>query len=546
MTRALLLVALVAVVYGAGLGQASLWDIDEAIYAEISRNMARTGDWTVPVFNGAPRFDKPPLLYWISAAAIESLGPGELAVRIGTYLFALLCVGLVFLVGRRLYGPRAGILGALVLSSTFGWFIAGRIGLMDTGLSFFVGLSIYLLLAPAGGEWRSAPADGERSFVPSLAAYAGAGAAAALGVLAKGPVALILTGGTALFHLGPRRLVRYLFNGRALVGAALFALIAMPWHLAVYRVAGTAWWESYFGYHMFSRFTQPLEEHGYGWYYYIVVLAVGFLPWTGYAVAALWNLLRSRQGAYAPRLREGGSGDSRLLVAWFAVVVVFFSLSRTKLPGYVLPAFLPLAVLTGAWCDRRLERPDAGRAFGIGLWASLAAGLLAAAGLAAMRPLVPAGYEEAHRLLFLFPGTLVGGMLLTKLLHLIFRSPKTLLYGFAGTSFAGMLLFAALLMPLIEEHKPVKPLVAAARAHFTPGTRIVSALGDRSTTFYAERPVEYVDSAAEVRSLLEGSRETLALVPQAMLGELPGVRVLAEYGQAALVAPGLTPPRAFP
>src|SRR5690606_16351826 len=131
-----------------------------------------------------------------------------------------------------------------------------------------------------------------------------------------------------------------------------------------------------------------------------------------------------------------------------------FSVSKTKLPGYVLPAFLPLAALTGAWIDRRLNRPAADRIFGVGLWASTAAGLLSIAGLIALRPLVPEGYEEAHRLLFAFPIALVIGMVATKLVHAAVRSTESYLYGFGATAFAGMLIFSAWLMPLIEEQKP--------------------------------------------------------------------------------------------
>jgi len=280
---------------------------------------------------------------------------------------------------------------------------------------------------------------------------------------------------------------------------------------------------------MLSLITEALEEQGFPWYFYLIVVVVGFLPCTGYFLAAAWNALRG--GGARASIR----GGDRLLWGWFAFVMIFFSISKTKLPGYILPAFLPLAVLTGAWCDQRLSGPGAGRAFGAGLWTSLAAGVLAAAGLVALRPMVPEGYEEAYRLLFLFPGALVAGMLVTLGAYVLSREPKSLLYGFGGTAFAGMLLVSSLLMPLIEEFKPVKPLSQAALSHLRPDTVVVSALGDASTNFYTRRKVVYANGIDEVRAAAVSAPDVLALVPETMLEQLPGAVVLAEHGPGALV-----------
>lgn len=516
MRHASILFLVVAVVYGFALGQASLWDIDEAIYAEISRQMAESGDWVFPYYNGEPRFDKPPLIYWITALAMSMAGPTELAARVGSYLFALLSGLLVFALGSRFYSTRAGVLGFLVLASSLGWFIAGRIGLMDTGLSFFVGLCLYFIA-------RIGDAPGRRNTME----YLGVGLAAALGVLTKGPVALVLFGGTALFYLWPKGIFRTLNLRGVLLSVVTFLVVALPWHLAIYARAGAAWWESYFGYHMFARFTQPLEEHGFPWYFYIIVLAVGFLPWTGYGLAAGWSLLSRRPPGDGPRL----------LATWAAFVFIFFSISRTKLPGYILPAFIPLAVLLGAWCDDRLRQYGADRAFSRGLWISMIGGLLAAGGLVLLRPLVPEGYEGAYRLLFVFPGTLVVGMLLTKLVHAWRKDAKVLLYGFGGTAFAAMLLFSALLMPLIEEFKPVKPLIEHAQAagYLRDDTPLLSAMGDASSTFYARRVVQYTDDPRRIQSFLESNPGSLALVPETLVGSLQGVRILATHGPGVLV-----------
>lgn len=536
--RNLILILLATLVtYGSMLGSSSLWDIDEAIYADISRNMAQSGDWVLPVFNGQPRFDKPPLLFWIGAAAISLLGETELAVRLGSLAFALLGVVLVHSFALRDYSPRAADFAALILASNLGWFIEGRMGLLDTALSFFIGWALYQLPAIQRGH-------------PS--GYLWMGVALALGVLTKGPVALVLVGGTLLLTVGPRRLWSYMVSPWTLTGGALFVAVALPWHWAIYQRAGQAWIADYFGYHMLTRFTRPIEDHGFPWYFYLIVLAVGFLPWSGFCAVALmqWvkEFLRGR------RLSE----PARLYVAWFAAVFLFFSASSTKLPGYILPAFLPLAVLLGAWCDGALRREGAYRVFDWGLALSAGAGLLTMAGFVALRPLVPSDYLDAYPLLFLVPGTLTAGTLLTRVVHRLRAVPGTLVYGFAVTALGSLLVLGTWIVPLAERARPVKPLALAAAPHLDADSWVISAMGDASSTFYLQRRVIYVHTPQDLRRHLQEAAaheaEVYALVPASMLEhadlESRG-EILAAHGFGRLVRflparEGATPPGTAP
>lgn len=499
--KTLLLILLATLVtYGSMLGAPSLWDIDEAIYADISRNMAQSGDWVMPVFNGGPRFDKPPLLLWMGAAFIRLLGETELAVRLGSLLFALLGVVLVHSFALRDYSRRAADFAALILASNLGWFIEGRMGLLDTALSFFIGWALYHLVAiQRGNPWG----------------YLWMGVALALGVLTKGPVALVLVGGTMLLAVGPRRLWNFLVSPWTLVGGAVFVLLALPWHWAIYRRAGQAWVADYFGYHMFTRFTQPIEDHGFAWYFYLIVLAVGFLPWSGFVAVALAQRVRGWLKG-----RQRLSEPARFHLAWFATVFLFFSASSTKLPGYILPAFLPLAVLLGAWCDRTLQRERAHRVFEWSLAISAAAGLLTMAGFVALRPMVPPDYMDAYPLLFLVPGTLTAGTLLTQVVHRRKAAPSTLVYGFAVTALAALLVLGTWIVPLAERARPVKPLALAAAPHLSQEARVISAMGDASTTFYLQRPVIYVHSTRDLqRHLKEAAAaqvDAFALIPASM------------------------------
>lgn len=561
------LLVVVAAVYAFRLGGAALWDIDEAIYADISRHMAESGDWVLPVFNGEPRFDKPPLVLWMQAAAMRLWGPGELAARLPSYLCGLAGIALTGAFAARLFSPRAGFWASLILATSLLWFIEARIGLLDTALSLFVALAVYFAHRVDQGH------------APS---HLGAWLALALGVLTKGPVAVVLAGGATLLGLGWRRWWRHLLSGWTVAGLALFAAVALPWHLAIYRRAGADWVSDYFGYHMVTRFTQPIEAHGYDWYFYLPVLAAGLLPWSGLGLAALGRAalrrLRGERAAGAvkpPRVAHGSIGGgargipgaggvrglprgesspTRLLGWWAGVVILFFSLSRTKLPGYILPAFPPLAMLLGAWLDERLQRTSASLpAVGIGgrrdrwvaggLWSTVVVGLLAAAGLLMLKSQVPPEYLAAYRLLFTLPAGVALAGLLAALSRRLGSDGGTSVLVLGASTLALLLWTGGWLVPAVDQLRPVKPLALAARAYAPAGARLVSAMGDASTTFYSRSRVIYAMTPAAVAQLLTDPRTpTLALVPASFLPELeqsvPGLRILARASFGLLVTQG--------
>jgi 4-amino-4-deoxy-L-arabinose transferase-like glycosyltransferase len=178
------------------LGSPSLWDFDEAFYAEISRNMAEGQDWVVPVFNGRAGFDKPPLLYWLTALWYKAFGPSELGSRVFSACFLVVTCAVTFLIGERLFTARVGLLAGAILGTSGLTVILGRMGLMDTGLMFFVVTAVYLLLTA-----------GERA---RLTRYIGSGALIGLGMLIKGPIAAFLALVCGLGAIGPARFLKRL------------------------------------------------------------------------------------------------------------------------------------------------------------------------------------------------------------------------------------------------------------------------------------------------------------------------------------------------
>jgi 4-amino-4-deoxy-L-arabinose transferase-like glycosyltransferase len=315
----LVLILMVAglVIFFYRLGVPGLMDPDEGRYAEIAREFFVLGDWGIPHLNLLPYLEKPPLVYWLTALSFKVCGFTELAARLPSAVSALGGVFLAYGLGRAFWGPGPGVLGALVLASAAGYVALGRILTLDMTFALCLNLGIGLgYLALSRGQNRLWPW-----------AYL----ALALAVLTKGPVALVLAGLVwVVWVMVNRRSGRPLIQIR---GWMLLAVIALPWFVYV------QWrYPEFFRFFILEqhlgRFLTPAIHPEPLWYYVPVLLGL-LLPWTWLLP---WTL------AATGRWRDP---DYRFLVIWAAVILVFFSLSRGKLVPYILPAFLPLALLLG-------------------------------------------------------------------------------------------------------------------------------------------------------------------------------------------------------
>jgi 4-amino-4-deoxy-L-arabinose transferase-like glycosyltransferase len=294
---------------------------DEGRYAEISREMALTGNWTTPRLNAIKYFEKPPLQYWATAAAYETFGVSEWTARLWPALTGFLGVLLTWFAGRRLFGPTAGLLAAAVLASSLLYLAMGHINTLDMGLSFFLEVAVFgFLLAQ----------DGSRRWM--LIAWVGL----ALAVLSKGIVALVLTGGTLVLYSLLARDWSPWRRFELARGLPLFLLIAVPWFVAV-SLANPEFPRFFFIHEHFDRFLTTSHRRTAPIWFFVPILLLGALPWTTMAVHAL--------GQAWPRRAMPEFQARRFLLLWCLVVFGFFSISQSKLPSYILPLFPALALL---------------------------------------------------------------------------------------------------------------------------------------------------------------------------------------------------------
>jgi 4-amino-4-deoxy-L-arabinose transferase-like glycosyltransferase len=303
------------------LGAAPLFDVDEGAFSQATLEMFERGDFLSTYLNGEPRYDKPILVYWLQAAAVALLGPSEWAFRLPSALCATLWAWLTYLFVRRYYGAERALFAAALLACSLGVFIIGRAATADALLNVLIAASMF-------AAWLHL-STGERRWLYATHAAIG------LGVLAKGPIAILVPlASTLLFCWRKRDLrtwARAVFDWRALL---LLLAIAAPWYVIILLRDGRGFIDGFILKHNVGRFSGPVSGHsGSLLYYFPVVLALS-LPFT----ALLVPVARRLRAIWRDELQ-------RYLLIWFAFVFVFFSLSGTKLPHYVLYGYTGLVIL---------------------------------------------------------------------------------------------------------------------------------------------------------------------------------------------------------
>ena len=313
-----------------------MFDPDEGRYAEIPREMAVSGDWLTPRFDGLKYFEKPPLQYWATAAAYTAFGEHEWTSRLWTVGLAFACLPMVFGWTRRFYGLSAalGAVVALCVSPYFG--IVGHLDLLDAGFSFWLTAAVFAFTLAQGAAVGSRD---ERRWM--LAAWV----AAALAILSKGIVVGVLAGTSLIVYSFIERDIRPWKRLHAAVGVPLFLLIGAPWFIAV-SIRNPDFPEFFFIHEHFARFLTTVHQRVEPWWFFLPLLLLGILPWglvTGGSVVRAW-----RAPGPTPEFKP-----LRFLLIFAVFTLVFFSISGSKLAPYIQPVFPPLAAIVGAYVAGR-------------------------------------------------------------------------------------------------------------------------------------------------------------------------------------------------
>lgn len=517
------LLLLAGLTFLVGLGAPAITDSDEAFYAEAAREMVESGDWLTPHYNYEPRFQKPALYYWVTAATFAVTGPGELAARLWA---ALSGVGLVFVtagLARRWYDDDTALLAGAVVATSFGYVALGRMSLPDLPLALSVTTTIATSLIAIGDR------------VPRPRQWLLAAAvSAAVGFLTKGPLAVVLPAAVLLPILLIERRVSRVRAADVLVAAAAFTALAAPWYLAMWWRHGTPYLDSFFVGDNLARFATDRFNEPRPWWYYGPVIVGGVVPWAPYLLLGLGATLR------VLTLRGGlGSLETRLAI-WMVLPLALFTLSVGKQPRYVLPLLPPIAILIAHGI---VDRTRSGRGRGGGLYqqrpdrglqaASLASGailLVAAALVWRARPLlvdIPAWQSMSAAATIGMAGLAVVGVALSRGWR---QAPWALAYA-SALALPALVLGVLAGGPEDAVHRVARAVVTARQASEPVG---VSRVFVRNLVFYTGVQQTDLITDEQLTAFLSQAGTALVVAPADVLDRVeaagaPRAQRLAEF-----------------
>ncbi len=478
-----------------GLGDIGLTDRDEGSNAEAGREMLESGDWISPTLNYEPRYAKPALVYWVLASTYALFGENEFTARLPSAIFGLGLLFLQYFFLNRLLGATIAFTGTFILLLNAEFVGLHRMVMTDPELVFFTTLATYSFWLGFNGEGR------DRHFIWFF--YIGM----ALAMLAKGPVGIIIPLLAVIPYLTlTRQWKTYFAHGKPLIGWTIFMAIAAPWYIAMFAIHGADYAAAAHA-NTTGRFANPMEGHGGTLLFYLPVLLVGFFPWSGFLPAALfqslkeWKLFRSGE--------QDAKGEGGLLffcTLWILGILVFFTISATRLPHYILPLFPAASLLVAVFWSRCLtEESPAGLKISVRIL--LVTGYILSIGLVSL----PAIYEYFQQKIAMefpvaqkvgvgiTPLILGAGVFLTVVLFRYFvwhetKRPQAfwVLSGAMGTLLLIVLLFA---LPHYGKYfiNPPQELAAIAGMNLGPEDSLIQFGRKRpSLAFYAKRKVYFI------------------------------------------------------
>jgi 4-amino-4-deoxy-L-arabinose transferase-like glycosyltransferase len=477
------LAVILVVVWIGALVPRELAKSDEGRYAEISREMVATGDWLTPRLDGLKYFEKPPLQYWATAVFDEAFGLHEWTARLWTGLTGLF--GLAFLgwATRRVYGPTTALYSLAVLASSLLYVLIGHVDTLDMGLTgFMTGTLSGVLVALFGIK------PGDR--LATLIAWS----SAALAVLSKGLIGLVLPGAVVVLYMALARDWRVLSRLRLPFGVPLFFLIASPWFIAV-SIANPDFAHFFFIHEHVDRFLTHEHNRVGPWWYFIPILAAGSLPWLTLLPFA------AKEAALAPEADNHDATRQRLadrfLLLWALFIFLFFSLSGSKLPSYILPIMPALAVL--------VARVLVSSRLFVLVWHARAIALLAAAGISlsltsgllAGHPDELAGYGLFGRVIAIGAAALLIGALVAARAFRLGRRQQGVLT-IAGASILAAV-FGLCGYTALDRFASAKYVADVITPVLTPDTEIYSVEAyEQTLPFYLRRTMTLVNHRDEL------------------------------------------------
>jgi 4-amino-4-deoxy-L-arabinose transferase-like glycosyltransferase len=505
------------IAFGWNLGNVGLIDETEPLFAEASRQMLLTGDWITPFFNGETRFDKPALIYWCQAIAYYIMGVNEWAARTPSVLAAMGVIALAFYTVQWYFTkkdeleqvtnlPRrylTAAVAAALMALNPEMIVWGRTGVSDMLLTGCIGSTLLcFFLGYAQNQRPVVIANWQfpnQWYLASYVLIAGA-------ILTKGPVGIVLPGLIMIaFALYVGKFWQIWREMRPILGMVIILALSLPWYILVTWRNGWNFINAFFVYHNIERFTEVVNGHSAPWYFYFLVVLLGFAPYAVYIPASLVRLKLWQRKYWLQQERSQHLG---LFVSlWFLGVFGFFTVSVTKLPSYVLPLMPAAAILVAlSWSDlfptSQNSTPTPITSVRISAWMNVAfltfisIALFNLTQVVGPDPAAPELYAEMEKSGILKYGGIIWLIitLISSILILTHRYRQIIIINLVGfTAFIAISLMPAILIMDQQRQLPLRELSALIVELKQPNEELIMVGFKKPTvTFYTKQNVNYI------------------------------------------------------
>jgi 4-amino-4-deoxy-L-arabinose transferase-like glycosyltransferase len=349
-----LLLIVVVPLFFLGLSNHGLWTADEPRVAEIGREMATTGNWTVPTLNQKPFLEEPPLYYQSLALVFKVFGKAsDKVVRIPSALFASAGVIAAFFIANLLFGPRVALFSGIILATAGEYFRVALWVIVDGALTFFVISAMGLFIAGYLSE------SNRKKFICYVLLYLSCIPA----FFTKGFIGIVIPGLSILVFLIAEGNLKEILKMRLWLGILIFIIMVLPWFIALWHQGGTEYLNVFLLHNHFQRFlpismagsiSGSVSGHHQPFYYYVTGFPTSFLPWSVLLIPVLYHALSEKGRLFAK--------------CWFFAGIIFLSIASTKRALYLLPIFAPIAMLTALYIDYTLGSQPLSRIEKVFIW----------------------------------------------------------------------------------------------------------------------------------------------------------------------------------
>ncbi len=472
-----------------GLFSLPLMPPDEPKYAYASYRMLESGDYITPYFNCKPRFDKPPLIYWLITLSYRAFGVVDWAARIPSLLATLGVMVVIFQFALKEFGSREAIVAVIIFSNIIHVWVMGRAVAPEMVLVFFETLGIYLFYYGMKEQ--------KRGFI--LGGYL----ALALAFLTKGPVGVIIPAGVLfLYFWYERGFFNSLKKLISIKGILLFCIVGFPWYIYMIKIHGYRYFQEFFLYHNIYRFTGKARQHPFGFYYYIPIFLGAlylWLPFTYQTIQTIKDIVKSRQ-------------KELFFLFWIGFAFLFFTVSVNKLHNYILIVYPPVAlILSKAIVDSEIRTKWIKIGFLVSLIVEVGATFV-----------MPFSVKEYYPFLFL------GGISLIFLSLVIIRSSLTFKRLLSLTICKGLVMLLIFTFYIAEYKHGVRPAQLFIQIETKYGEndpvyfyRVV----EQDLVYYSRQCIPTIQTLDELKEILKKKKEILLLARQGDLKELKKLKM---------------------